>query len=68
MEAHDYRNSYGVVTAMFGVTILGCFGFKLMLNKLNKDLELQEASMDAQEAVDPADEKRQMTKGFRYLV
>lgn len=68
MEDNGFRNSYGVVTAMFGATIIGCFGFRVMLNGLNKDLELQEASWDAQENVDPADEKRRMNKGFRYLV
>lgn len=65
---NGYRGSYGIVTAMFGATILGCIGFRFMLTHLNKELEQQEISWDAQEAVDPADEKRRLNKGFRYLV
>ncbi|KAM0712443.1 hypothetical protein Q7P37_011539 [Cladosporium fusiforme] len=65
---NGYRGSYGIVTAMFAATIIGCWGFRIMLTRLNKDLEIQEVSWDAQQAVDPEDEKRRLNKGFRYLV
>jgi hypothetical protein len=65
-EANSYRASYGIVTAMFGVTILGAFGFRLMLSKLNKQLEQQEALPDAAEETE--DERLRISKGFRYLV
>ncbi|KAF1832891.1 MFS general substrate transporter [Decorospora gaudefroyi] len=39
MSENGYRNSYGVVTAMFGVTILGCWIFRLILVRLNKRLD-----------------------------
>lgn len=39
MTDNGYRNSYGVVTAMFGVTIIGCLIFRAMLIRLNKRLD-----------------------------
>jgi MFS family permease len=39
MSDNGYRNSYGVVTAMFGVTIAGCFIFRVILVRLNKRLD-----------------------------
>ena len=64
-EANSYRASYGIVTAMFGATILGAFLFKIMLSRLNKELDHQEAQPDAMET---ADERLRISKGFRYLV
>lgn len=64
-EANNYRASYGIVTAMFGATILGAFLFKIMLSRLNKELDQQEAQPDAMET---ADERLRISKGFRYLV
>jgi predicted MFS family arabinose efflux permease len=77
MEANGFRNSYGVVTAMFGVTIIGCFIFRMVLVRLNKrldsgadawvvhgDVAEQTAAV---EGVDVEEGKRQM-KDFRYLV
>jgi hypothetical protein len=64
-EANSYRASYGIVTAMFGATILGAFLFKIMLSRLNKELDMQEAQPDAMET---ADERLRISKGFRYLV
>jgi hypothetical protein len=64
-EVNAYRASYGIVAAMFGATILGAFLFRLMLSRLNKELDQQEAQP---EAVETDDEKLQMSKGFRYLV
>ena len=65
-EANDYRASYGIVTAMFGATILGALGFRFMLSRLNKELDQQEAQPGAMEETD--DEKLRLSKGFRYLV
>lgn len=52
---------------MFGATIIGSLGFKFMLSRLNKQLELQEAVPEAEEATE-GDEKLHLSKGFRYLV
>ena len=64
-EPNSYRASYGIVTAMFGATILGAFLFKIMLSRLNRELDQQEAQPDAMET---ADERLRISKGFRYLV
>ncbi|KAH7035770.1 major facilitator superfamily domain-containing protein [Microdochium trichocladiopsis] len=43
-----YRGSYGIVTAMFGLTIVGCFAFRYMLKNLNNELEhLETAGLEA---------------------
>ncbi|KAL4886745.1 major facilitator superfamily domain-containing protein [Aspergillus karnatakaensis] len=75
LDDNGYRKSYGIVTAMFGVTIVGCFGFKIVLNRLNKRLEEVEAGEAAQgpgagvgAGVEDPDESLRMVKGFRYLV
>lgn len=65
-EANEYRKSYGIVAAMFGATIIGSLGFRTMLSRLNRELELREAEPEALE--DSADEKLRLSKGFRYLV
>ncbi|KAL5113361.1 hypothetical protein ACEQ8H_008765 [Pleosporales sp. CAS-2024a] len=39
MTDNGYRNSYGLVTAMFGVTIAGCFVFRTVLMRLNQKLD-----------------------------
>ncbi|SPQ20468.1 4d671b89-de91-4f23-b2a6-410d65e84f3f [Thermothielavioides terrestris] len=39
LSDNGYRQSYGVVTAMFGVTILGCLAFRLVLVRANRRLE-----------------------------
>ena len=77
MSANGYRNSYGVVTAMFGVTIAGCFIFRIILVRLNKrldngvdawvvhgDVAEQTAAI---EGVNVEEGAKQM-KDFRYLV
>ena len=38
MKENGFRNSYGIVTAMFGLTIIGCWIFRVMLVRLNKRL------------------------------
>ncbi|KAE8142521.1 major facilitator superfamily domain-containing protein [Aspergillus pseudotamarii] len=64
LPENGYRKSYGIVTAMFGITIVGCYGFRMLLKNLNKELEEAEHNDIPQP---DADETRAMSKGFRYL-
>lgn len=77
LSADGYRKSYGIVTGMFGVTIFGCYLFKVILMRLNSKLvrgELDDEAKDdvAQETAEmentTVDGAMQMRKGFRYLV
>ena len=78
LEADGYRKSYGIVTAMFGVTVVGCWLFRRTLTNLNKKLERGEltdweakedvAGQTAQVEGTTVDEALNMRKGFRYLV
>lgn len=73
LEENGYRKSYGIVTAMFGATIMGCLVFRRVLSNLNNKLEEQQIALDAQpdladEVMNQADESMRMQKGFRYLV
>lgn len=71
---HGYRKSYGIVTAMFGITIGGCYVFKVILQRLNKEIEEQERSYVAggesekPEGVEVEEEAGDVPPGFRYLV
>ncbi|KAJ6440109.1 allantoate permease [Purpureocillium lavendulum] len=74
LKDNGYRKSYGIVLSMFGVTIVGCYLFKLMLADLNKKLaesemqEVAEQRPDGDYIIDSNDESLRMRKGFRYLV
>lgn len=70
LPANGYRGSYAITLAMFGATIVGCYIFRVMLQRLNKELEQQEVAYDGpgEESANPNDEKLQLAKGFRYLV
>ncbi|CAN8103904.1 unnamed protein product [Discula destructiva] len=73
LKADGYRKSYGIVTAMFGITIFACYAFKVILVRLNTKLERAELEGDAREDVadqtaEMEDEALRMRKGFRYLV
>jgi predicted MFS family arabinose efflux permease len=78
MSENGYRKSYGIVLAMFGVTILGCWVFRVMLVSLNNKLESGEAAWETRrdvteetaniEFMESTDEALRMRKGFRYLV
>ncbi|KAL4941505.1 hypothetical protein BDV06DRAFT_194289 [Aspergillus oleicola] len=74
LSDNGYRKSYGIVTAMFGVTIVGCLIFKFVLEGLNKQLAEAEVADVAAGRVEggvdgeAADESLRMQKGFRYLV
>ncbi|KAH7318061.1 major facilitator superfamily domain-containing protein [Stachybotrys elegans] len=75
---NGFRSSYGIVLAMFGVTIAGCWAFRAILANLNRKLEAGEAAWETHrdvadqtariEYLDSPDEALRMKKGFRYLV
>ena len=67
LNENGYRKSYGIVTAMFGITIVGCWVFRMVLVRMNKRLEAaEEAEGRGGEVRDGTTEG--MEKGFRYLV
>jgi hypothetical protein len=69
LEDNGYRSSYGIVLAMFGVTVVGCWYFRSMLLGLNKQIEAGEmADTTDNDILEHADESLRMRKGFRYLV
>lgn len=78
LSENGYRKSYGIVLAMFGISIVGCFTFRMILVNLNKKLDAGEAAWEAREDVtdktqklehfEQEDEALKMRKGFRYLV
>ncbi|KAF6793442.1 tartrate transporter [Colletotrichum sojae] len=71
LKANGFRQSYGIVTAMFGVTIVGCYIFKVILDNLNKKLEAGERAWEVHGDITHTDEmeaSRKLGKGFRYLV
>ncbi|KAJ5085261.1 hypothetical protein N7532_010032 [Penicillium argentinense] len=71
LSENGYRKSYGIVTAMFGITIVGFWLFRMILVNLNNKLAEAEESTDESQAGDfivSANESLCMRKGFRYLV
>lgn len=77
LKDNGYRKSYGIVTAMYGITIIGFWIFRMILVNLNKKLEHKETEWDAEHSeaqngemvfMESADESLRMRKGFRYLV
>lgn len=77
MSDNGFRNSYGVVTAMFGVTVLGCLAFRMILVRLNKRLDdgvdawVVHGDVAEQTAATEGvsvEEGQRLMKGFRYLV
>jgi hypothetical protein len=78
MSDNGFRNSYGVVIAMFGVTIAGCFVFRVVLVRLNKRLDdgvdtwvvngnVAEQTAKSDE-IDGGETGGRTMKDFRYLV
>ncbi|KAG8626510.1 hypothetical protein KVT40_005455 [Elsinoe batatas] len=47
LKENGYRKSYGIVLSMFGVTIVGCYAFRVVLSNLNKKLEKGEEAWDS---------------------
>lgn len=77
LPENGFRKSYGIVTSMFGVTILGCYAFKLILVRLNKKIEAGEqawvtrddvAQQTAETEGVSVEEGIKLQRGFRYLV
>jgi MFS family permease len=77
LPQNGYRKSYGIVLAMFGVTIFGCWGFRVMLVGLNKKLEEGEVAWEMRSDVAEqtakmegvsVEEGTRLQRGFRYLV
>jgi len=79
LKDNGYRKSYGIVLSMFGVTVAGCYIFRLVLIDLNKKLEAGEANAwetrqdvaahtAAVEVMDNPDEALRMKRDFRYLI
>ncbi|KAI1134743.1 major facilitator superfamily domain-containing protein [Hypoxylon sp. FL0543] len=78
LKDNGYRKSYGIVTALFGITIVGCWAFRAILGNLNRKLEEGEQAWDIQpdvvartaemEHMESPDEALRMQKGFRYLL
>jgi len=77
LKDNGYRKSYGIVLSMFGITIVGCLIFRMVLTNLNKKLAEQELAWEPKPDVAHQtaeivhagdDEALRMIKGFRYLV
>lgn len=77
MKENGYRKSYGIVTAMFCVTIAGCYVFKIILERLNKRIEEGEAAwVTSDDVIEQTaktegvsvEEGAKLIRGFRYLV
>lgn len=77
LPSNGYRKSYGIVLSMFGVTIVGCYVFKVILQRLNKKIEEGEMAWEVQgDVVEQTarmegvsvEEGTKLQQGFRYLV
>jgi hypothetical protein len=77
LKDNGYRQSYGIVLSMFGITIVGCVIFRVVLTSLNTKLAEQELAWEPKPDVAHKtaeiihtgdDEALKMIKGFRYLV
>ncbi|KAF2865259.1 major facilitator superfamily domain-containing protein [Massariosphaeria phaeospora] len=78
LSENGFRKSYGIVTSMFGVTIVGCWVFRTILVSLNRKIEEGEKAWET--GGDGAEQQTAMTegvtveegtklqRGFRYLV
>ena len=78
LKEDGYRKSYGIVLSMFGITIVGCFIFRMILIGLNKKLDAGESAWETRadvvahtaqiEVMENSDEALRMREGFRYLI
>lgn len=70
LDDNGYRKSYGIVTAMFGITIVGCFVFRTVLVRMNKKLDEDEGfgGVGGVPAATEGNDPETMNKGYRYLV
>lgn len=68
MSDNGFRKSYGVVTAMFGVTILGIYLFRMILVGNNRKIEeFERSGQDEGKGVE-VEPGVVLPAGFRYLV
>ncbi|KAK3378917.1 major facilitator superfamily domain-containing protein [Lasiosphaeria ovina] len=78
LKEDGFRKSYGIVTAMFGVTIVGCWIIRMMLVSLNKKLDNGEGvtwathqdvgAQTARVEGRSSDEAMRLKTQFRYLI
>jgi MFS family permease len=77
LPENGYRKSYGIVLSMFGITIVGCFIFRVILMRLNKKIDEGEAAWETHTDVAErtaemegvtVEEGTKLQRGFRYLV
>ena len=80
LKENGYRKSYGIVTAMFGITIVGCWIIRMMLVRLNKQLDQGETAAAWEQHADVAARTAEIvgkarvkpttapSAGFRYLL
>ncbi|UPL01994.1 hypothetical protein LCI18_012928 [Fusarium solani-melongenae] len=78
LPENGFRKSYGIVLSMFGVTIVGCWIFRMILVDLNKKLDAGDSAWEtrrdvaaqtaAVEVMDNPDEALRMKRDFRYLI
>lgn len=80
LDDNGFRSSYGIVTAMFGITIVGCWIFRMILVNMNKKLDRGETEAAWETRPDVAaqtikteglagdDEATRLKAGFRYLI
>jgi MFS family permease len=77
LKDNGYRKSYGIVLSMFGITIVGCYIFKVILQNLNKKIEAgEEAWLSSGDVVAKTakvegvsvEEGIRLQRGFRYLI
>lgn len=80
LKDNGFRSSYGIVTAMFGITIVGCWIFRMILVNMNKKLERGETETAWETRPDVAaqtikteglagdDDVTKLKADFRYLI
>lgn len=68
MSENGFRKSYGVVTAMFGITIVGIYLFRMILVSNNKKIEEYERTEGNDGKGVEVEAGVILPAGFRYLV
>ncbi|KAK4098439.1 MFS general substrate transporter [Parathielavia hyrcaniae] len=76
LSEDGFRKSYGIVTAMFGVTVVGCAVFRMVLVRMNRRLAEEEEERGVRVVgggaekggLEGAPGPETLSKGFRYLV
>lgn len=68
MSENGFRKSYGIVTAMFGMTIVGIYLFRMILVRNNRKIEEHERKAGSDAKGIEAEKGVVVPPGFRYLV